>query len=658
MTDVNEFPVTVPADNNVAVNTVAENSAIGTQVGITAFAFDGDGSNNTITYSLTDNAGGQFAIDVSTGAVTVAGAINFEATPLPTRTITVQAASSDGSKATQTFDIAVTDVNEAPTAILTSNITPIAENTAVQTKVADFTVVDPDIDPAFLINPVVVSDSRFEVIGGSLYLKAGQVVDFETQSSIPITLSTAGGTVTTTFNLGVINLNEDGTGGINIASYARTSASQITLTASNTLADPDVPVGPLAVTYEWRNAANAILQSGTSSTFAVTQAGAGQLVQQIHLTAHYTDGPFGEHPVAAAPETAFIGTTGNNSIAGTSGIDRVLGFTGNDTFRPVAPAVGQSDGNDIFDGGDGNDTLNLSQTNTAANINLDSAAHTVNAVLLAAGTATSAQIGTDTLISIENVTGSSAANIIVTNTSANVINGAGGDDTIVVIADNVRDTLNGNGGNDTIDYSNYTAGLRVTLNGNATVTVDNSGLNENTNDRISSFTNFIGGSGNDRITGDSSNNVLTGGNGADRLDGGAGNDVLLGGAGNDRLTGSAGSDTLSGGAGNDTFMFRSDVNAFLGIATFGADTITDFHSGPAGFSAAGHDTLDLSGLFFRFNNVADVISHATANLNGNAVIHAKTLAGGNSDADTITLTGVTLAQLTSLGAGHGGDFIL
>jgi hypothetical protein len=47
-------------------------------VGVTAFASDVDATTNTVSYSLIDTAGGKFAIDATTGVVTVAGAIDRE----------------------------------------------------------------------------------------------------------------------------------------------------------------------------------------------------------------------------------------------------------------------------------------------------------------------------------------------------------------------------------------------------------------------------------------------------------------------------------------------------------------------------------------------------------------------------------------------------
>ncbi len=59
--------------------TIAENSANTTFIG-TLLATDPD-AGNTYTYSLTNNAGGRFSIDSTTGQITVANGslLNFEA---------------------------------------------------------------------------------------------------------------------------------------------------------------------------------------------------------------------------------------------------------------------------------------------------------------------------------------------------------------------------------------------------------------------------------------------------------------------------------------------------------------------------------------------------------------------------------------------------
>ncbi len=94
-----------------AVNSVVENASLGTVVGITANAFDSDATTNVITYSLTDNDGGRFAIDANTGVVTVAGAIDRE-TDGVSRSITVRATSADTSYSEQSFSIGIVDADE------------------------------------------------------------------------------------------------------------------------------------------------------------------------------------------------------------------------------------------------------------------------------------------------------------------------------------------------------------------------------------------------------------------------------------------------------------------------------------------------------------------------------------------------------------------
>lgn len=91
-----------------------ENSASGTVVG-TAAGSDPDGQ--ALTYSITGgNTGGAFAINSSTGAITVlnAAAIDYEVNPNFSLTVSV----SDGLlSASATFSVALQDVNEGPVSV-------------------------------------------------------------------------------------------------------------------------------------------------------------------------------------------------------------------------------------------------------------------------------------------------------------------------------------------------------------------------------------------------------------------------------------------------------------------------------------------------------------------------------------------------------------
>ena len=96
-------------DSNTGANTVAENAAIGTTVGVTAAAaFDSGDTASVSRFEITASTGGtsnantlgKFAIDASTGVVTVAEALDYETDT--SHTITVKATSTDGQDNTQT----------------------------------------------------------------------------------------------------------------------------------------------------------------------------------------------------------------------------------------------------------------------------------------------------------------------------------------------------------------------------------------------------------------------------------------------------------------------------------------------------------------------------------------------------------------------------
>ena len=109
--DVDEFDVGTVNDADASINAIDENATVGTVVGVTAAAADADATTNAITYSLQDNDGGRFAIDSSSGVVTVAGAIDREADG-GSRNITVRATSADGSFTDQVMTININDLDE------------------------------------------------------------------------------------------------------------------------------------------------------------------------------------------------------------------------------------------------------------------------------------------------------------------------------------------------------------------------------------------------------------------------------------------------------------------------------------------------------------------------------------------------------------------
>ena len=107
----NQAPVFDPASYDF---TVSEDAATGDSVGAVS-ATDPD-ADDTVTYAITaGNGDGKFAMDESTGAITVAGALDHEATA--SYSLTVEASDGNSGTATTTVEIGVTDVPEdAPSA--------------------------------------------------------------------------------------------------------------------------------------------------------------------------------------------------------------------------------------------------------------------------------------------------------------------------------------------------------------------------------------------------------------------------------------------------------------------------------------------------------------------------------------------------------------
>ena len=131
VTDLDEFDVIAPEDDDSAANEIAENSAANTLVGITASASDADGTNNTITYSFADgtNSSGLFDIDANTGVVSYngSGGLDYESGST-SYSLDIYAHSSDGSSASASFPVNITDINEAPAFANTSDSANAPEN--------------------------------------------------------------------------------------------------------------------------------------------------------------------------------------------------------------------------------------------------------------------------------------------------------------------------------------------------------------------------------------------------------------------------------------------------------------------------------------------------------------------------------------------------
>jgi Ca2+-binding RTX toxin-like protein len=510
----------LPSSYALAVN---ENVALGTVVGAVAatdidltapFASQRYYFWNGTTTSAT-SSDGRYAISSTTGQITVAAALNFEAgTPSVIYQVIARdnAGAAPYNQAQSAVTIGINDLNEAPTSL---NWTPLVASVAERDKVAagtvkpaialgSISVTDPDT--AGLPNATYnysVSDPRFEIVSGTLRLKQDASLNYE-----------AGATVT------------------------------IVVTGTD--------------------------QTGTPFTINKT----------ILITV--TD-----------QDDIFEGTIGNDTIAGQSGRDIISAYAGNDT-------VFAGTGNDSVDGGDGNDTLYGEDGNDTVlgQAGADTLYGGLGADTLRGGTENdilSGDDGNDALYGEDGDEGVRATGTeswrgftqagLLGGIGDDILNGGAGNDYLDGGAG--ADQLVGGLGFDGADYSASTAAVTINLATGTGI----GGFAQG--DTLSEIELLNGSAFADTMTGSANADIIYGGVGDDTILGGAGDDYLFGGDGNDTINAEAGDDHLDGGAGNDTLNGGIDNDVYVVTRSSGADTINNYDPSGTDIDVIGFN--DISG---------------------------------------------------------------
>jgi uncharacterized protein YheU (UPF0270 family) len=175
-------------DETLSGGSVAENAANGTLVG-TAQGIDSLSGAAVLTYALVDNAGGRFAIDAHTGVITVANGTLLDFETATSHGIQVQVVDQTGASFVKSFNIAVTNVNEAPTNETLSGGLVIG-NAANDTVVGTVQGVDPDAGSVLTYTLVDNAGGRFAINAntGVITVADGTKLDFATATSHAITV--------------------------------------------------------------------------------------------------------------------------------------------------------------------------------------------------------------------------------------------------------------------------------------------------------------------------------------------------------------------------------------------------------------------------------------------------------------------------------------
>ena len=277
---------------------------------------------------------------------------------------------------------------------------------------------------------------------------------------------------------------------------------------------------------------------------------------------------FIERYVAGLGDDRVIGNMADNTLEGRAGDDELSGMAGNDAL------IG-GPGADTLDGGDGADSALYTGSDAAVMVNL------------ADGTATGGDADGDSLISIENLTGSAYADTLTGDNGINYLYGGDGDDELrgnsgddVLEGGAGADQLDGGDGLDWVSYLGSDTAVTVNLEGGMLEGSHTQG------DVFIDIENVRGSSYEDTLVGDEGANGLDGAGGDDELRGNAGDDELHGGSGDDTLEGGVGADRLDGGAGLDWVSYAGSdgavsVRLYDGLAQRGhaeGDTITGFEN--------------------------------------------------------------------------------
>ena len=309
VSDVDEADVGALSDANPAADELAEDAAIGSAVGIVASAEDAD-VDDSVTYALANDAGGLFAIDATSGVVTLAGALDAE--KATSQDIVVRAVSTDGSSFERAFAITVADVDESdvgsvsdadPAAAVLAENAPVGSSAGITASAEDA-----DVDDVVSYSLADNAGGRFAIDGSSGVVTIAGALDAETARSHEIVVratSTDGSTSESAFAIAVTDVDETDVGPVDDTGPAASVLAEDAL--------PGAPVGITAsaadadiddsVSYELVDDANGLFAIDSASGVVTLSGGLDaetSISHEIMVRATSTDGSISERAFAIA----------------------------------------------------------------------------------------------------------------------------------------------------------------------------------------------------------------------------------------------------------------------------------------------------------------------------------------------------------------------
>jgi len=362
--DVNEAPASIAlsaseVDENAVAGivgqlTVSDPDAVGEPFGSHVYAVD-DARFEVTSEGVLKLAAGQ--------------SLDFEAEASVLLRVTATDNGGAGLSVSRDFTVTVGDVNEAPSAIALDDV-EVSERVS-GAVVGQVNVTDPDLSSSsFGQFSYEVSDSRFEVSEtGVLKLKFGNVLDFESETSIPLTITAtddngAGHDISTDVVVLVTDANEMPTSvGYDGRTYVTTGETADTALGHLSTVDPDSgdthtysilsvrdDLGVSLSTHPFDISGNVL---GISASASAEELAALSGHDGIVVRVQSTDSG-GLNYLHNVTFSVLEQITGQDDVAdsasGTDSAEVLVGLSGNDQLEGLG-------GNDILDGGADDDLL-------------------------------------------------------------------------------------------------------------------------------------------------------------------------------------------------------------------------------------------------------------------------------------------------------------
>lgn len=317
-----------PTDITVAgLTSVAENSNPVTAIA-TFTSVDKD-FGQAATFSIVSDPSGYFEIVGNQLFVKAGAAVNFEA--FATVPVTVKVTDAAGASYQEVVNVAITNVNEAPTQV-GPGIVAVNENAVAGTVVTTLVTTDPDAGDTFTYAITTNPGGKFAISGNQIVVANGAVLDFESQSSYDIIVRSTDAGGLTVFRQVTVSINDvnEAPSGVALAGNA-VAENSAAGTVVGTLSAQDPDGNPITYSISGGTGASLFEISGNQ---VVVKAGA---VLNFEATNSYTLD-------ISASDGSLSGPTGNFTISVTNVNEAPTAITG--TLGPIAEtaAVGANVG--------------------------------------------------------------------------------------------------------------------------------------------------------------------------------------------------------------------------------------------------------------------------------------------------------------------------